>query len=147
MAPPPLYTPLSLETTALANYSFLVKIVGDIIEKIKKVRSFRSECSKLANSCILMSLAFLENDVALEKVRSGKEFMKCLQEVFLLVTQCTEKWSILHVRWEVVIRKRVETLTRELDVCQKAFDTEVLVGDPVSFPDPFLKDLLDAKYI
>jgi hypothetical protein len=127
LAQPP-YFPLNIETAALANYSFLVTLVGNIIEKAKKVRSFRDECSKLANTCILMSLAFLENKSALESVRSGKDFIKCLQEVFILVTQCTEKWSILHIGWEVAIAKKVETVTKELENCQKMFDTEVLVS-------------------
>src|SRR5579862_4877219 len=113
---------LSIETATLSNADALLSLVGCIIAKVKETRVFKSECAKLANTCIMLSLAFLEDEAALRKVRSGKDFIKCLREVFLLVTQCTEHWSILHIGWEVVIRRRVETLTKELELCQKSFN-------------------------
>ena len=105
----------------------LLGFVGLIIKKVKETQVFRSECTKLANTCIILSLAFLENEAALKRVRSGKEFINCLQQIFLLVSQCTAHWSILHIGWEVVICHRVEELTKQLEQCQKIFDTEVLV--------------------
>ena len=106
----------------------LLGVVGHIIKKVKETQVFRSECAKLANTCIILSLAFLENNATLKSVRSGEEFMSCLQQIFQLVSQCTAHWSILHIGWEVVVRHRVEELTKRLEICQKTFSVEVLVS-------------------
>jgi hypothetical protein len=128
-------TRLSVETALLTNGTNLLTFLGYIIAKVKEARSFKVECSRLANLCILLSLSFLENRSTLSKIRSGKEFIDCLQRVYTLVTQCTDKWAIRHIGWEIVVAGRVESLTKELEACQQSFNTEVLVGVPWALRD------------
>jgi hypothetical protein len=123
-------TRLSVETAVLGNGTNLLAFLGYVIAKVKEARSFRDECSRLANQCILLSLSFLENRTTLSKVRSGKEFIDCLQRVYTLVTQCAQKWTARHIGWELVVAGRVEALTKELESCQQSFNTEVLVSSP-----------------
>ena len=119
---------LSVETAVLANATNLIVLIGHIIKKSKEVCLYKEECNKLVNSCIALSLSFTENQSTLEQVKSGQEYFECLQKVLHLVTQCTKRWSIRHIGWEIFIEGRLETLQKDLERCQQNFITEVLVS-------------------
>lgn len=118
---------LSIEAAMLANSNALLEYCGLIIKKIQEIREFREECKELLSTCIILSLSYLEHEFALNSVRSGKDFGRCLRSVYRLVSQCTEK-SVIHTGWEVVIRGRVATLRRNLTRCQATLNTEILVS-------------------
>jgi hypothetical protein len=119
------------ESAALSNATTLLALVGFIVEKAKEVRKFKDDCLELTDTCITLSLAYLEHENELRDIRSTKEFAKCLQDVYLLVMQC-RNWNILHVGWEVVVGQKFSVLKKTLGEIQKTFNTELLVsfGEP-----------------
>jgi hypothetical protein len=119
---------LSVETAILTNGTSLISLLGYIIEKTKEVCRFKADCTKLVNLCIALSLCFTENQATLGQVRSGQDFFECLQTLLLLVTQCSQQWTIRHIGWEVFVQRRLEGLQKRLEKCQQVFNTEVLVS-------------------
>ena len=97
---------LGAESAALSNATTLLALVGYLIQKAREVRRFRRDCLDLTDTCINLSLAYLENERELKETRSVKDLAECLQSVYLLVLQCRE-WNVLQI--------------------QKTFDIELLV--------------------
>ncbi|KAF4629037.1 hypothetical protein G7Y89_g9110 [Cudoniella acicularis] len=117
---------LNAEAAVLDNVASLLGLLGYIVSKVKEVRKFRKECESLTNTCIELSLTFLENKKDLEDVRSKVEFGRCLQDVYLLVTECQE-WGVVHVTWEVAVRHKFSRLKAKLDEIEKTFGVELLM--------------------
>ena len=121
---------LAVETALLANGTNLINFIGFIIKKFKEVKSYRDECSKLVNMSIKLSLVYLEHQKDLQKIRLGNDFLHSLQQVYLLVIECSQSWSILHIGWEVFCAGKVAQIMEELRKCQEGFNTEILVTIP-----------------
>jgi hypothetical protein len=119
---------LTVETAILANGTSLISLLGYIIEKTNEICRFKEDCIKLVNMCIALSLSFTENQATLAQMRSGQDFFECLQTLLLLVTQCSQQWTIRHIGWEVFIQRRLEGLQKRLERCQQVFNTEILVS-------------------
>ena len=121
---------LAVETALLANGTNLINFIGFIIKKLKEVRSYRDECSKLVNMSIKLSLSYLEHQQDLQKIRLGSDFLQSLQKVYLLVIECSQPRSIYHIGWEVFCGGKVEKMMEQLRNCQEGFNTETLVSIP-----------------
>lgn len=121
---------LAVETALLANGTNLLNFIGFIIKKVKEVRSYRDECSKLVNMSIKLSLSYLEHQKDLQKIRSGDDFLQSLQKVYLFVIECSQPRSIHHIGWEVFCARKGEKMMEELRKCQESFNTETLVIVP-----------------
>jgi hypothetical protein len=117
---------LGAEGAALSNATTLLAFIAYITEKVKEVRAFRKECLDLTDTCINLSLAYLENEEQLKEARSGKDFKECLRSVYPFVMQCHE-WNVLHTGWEVVVKQKLGALKKRLIEVQKTFNTELLV--------------------
>ena len=119
---------LTIETAALGNIGPVLQLVGYIIEKVTEARAFKTECAHLANVCINLSSSYLDHEDTLKDVRFADEFRRCLQSVGSFVTQCTQRWSVKHIGWDVVVGRRLENLKKDLQECQPNFSSEMLVG-------------------
>jgi hypothetical protein len=115
------------EGAVLQNAASLVALLGYILEKAREARRFKKDCLELTNSCIDLSLAFLEHQRELKDIRTREDFSRCLQDVYLAVVEC-RNWNILHVGWEVTIRQKVSALKARLGEIQRNFGTELLVS-------------------
>jgi hypothetical protein len=123
---PPLNA-LSAEAAVLDNATSLIALLGYIVSKVREVRRFRKDCQELTNTCIALTLTFLDNQNALQDTRLRDEFSLCLQEVYFLVMECRE-WNIAHITFDVTVKHRFTSLKARLDDIQKAFGLEILVS-------------------
>ena len=118
---------LAVETALLANGTNLINFIGFLIKKLKEVRSYRDECSKLVNMSIKLSLSYLEHQKDLQKIRLSNEFLQSLQKVYLFMIECSQSRTVYHIGWEVFCAGKAEKLMEELRRCQEPFNTETLV--------------------
>ncbi|KAH0566340.1 hypothetical protein GP486_000276 [Trichoglossum hirsutum] len=129
MSVPPLDI-LSAEAAALNNATSLIALLGYIVSKVREVRGFRKDCQELTNTCIALTLTYLDNKKALEDTKLKSEFDNCLKEVYTLVMQCRE-WNIAHITFDVTIKHRFSLMKSKLDNIRKAFDLEILASPAI----------------
>ncbi|KAF2476012.1 uncharacterized protein BDR25DRAFT_89864 [Lindgomyces ingoldianus] len=118
---------LSTEAAVLDNVTSLIALLGYIVSKVREVRGFRKDCQELTNTCIALSLTYLDNKKALEDAKLKSEFDDCLKEVYSLVMQCRE-WNIAHIALDVTIKHRFTSMKAKLDNIRKAFELEILMA-------------------
>ncbi|KAF2682308.1 hypothetical protein K458DRAFT_488947 [Lentithecium fluviatile CBS 122367] len=117
---------LSAEADILNNVTSLVALLGYIVNTVREVRGFRKDCQDLTNTCIALSLTFLDNKKALEDTKLKGEFDTCLREVYSLVMQCRE-WNIAHITLDLTLKHKFSSMKARLDNVRKAFELEILM--------------------
>ncbi|KAF2258978.1 hypothetical protein CC78DRAFT_548673 [Lojkania enalia] len=125
MSVPPLDI-LSAEAAVLDNVTSLIALLGYIVSKVREVRGFRKDCHELTNTCIALTLTYLDNKKALEVTKLKGEFDNCLREVYSLVMQCRE-WNIAHITFDVTIKHKFTSMKTKLDNIRKAFELEIIM--------------------
>lgn len=118
---------LSAEAAVLDNATSLLALLDYIVSKVREVRRFRKGCQELTETCIALTLTFLDNQSALQDTRLRGEFGLCLREVYFLVMECRE-WNIVHITFDVTVKHKFTSLKARLDDIQKGFGLEILVS-------------------
>jgi hypothetical protein len=115
--------------TVLAIASIAIEgteVVAKIVRLALEVKHFKPKCEALKNDCVLILEMSRQAGNAKVDLKTARRITDSLHMCLSFLSQCSQDWGLLRSSFEVVFRRKHESIKDELK-----WSTDLLIADTV----------------